>query len=46
MPFTPEDVRDKWAEVTKFDEKAINPSSSADAIMRVNENVERIAAQK
>jgi hypothetical protein len=46
LPFTPEEVAAKWGEVTKFDEKAINPTSSADAIMRVNENIDRIAAKK
>jgi len=46
LPFTPEAVRDKWEEVTKFDDKVVYPTSSAEAIMRVNENLERMAAKK
>ncbi|KIY72364.1 peroxisomal hydratase-dehydrogenase-epimerase [Cylindrobasidium torrendii FP15055 ss-10] len=37
-PFTPEDVVAKWGEITKFDERATNPTTTGEAIQRLVEN--------
>jgi len=39
-PYTPEDVVAKWKEITVFDERATNPTSTSEAIQQVIENFE------
>ncbi|KAF8920265.1 multifunctional beta-oxidation protein [Mucidula mucida] len=39
-PYTPEDVVAKWKEITTFDDRATNPSTTSEAIQQIIENFE------
>ncbi|KAJ3889553.1 peroxisomal hydratase-dehydrogenase-epimerase [Lentinula edodes] len=39
-PYTPEDVVEKWKEITTFDERATHPSSTSEALQQIVENFE------
>lgn len=44
LEHTPEDVKANWNKITSFDGKVEYPTSGADTLLRVTENLERIAA--
>ena len=46
LPYTAEEVRDKWTNICDFETNPEYPTGSSDTFSKVNENVERIAIKK
>lgn len=46
LPYTAEEVRDKWETVCDFQNNVEYPTSSSDTFTKVNENVERMQIKK
>ena len=46
LPYTAEEVRDKWANICDFETNPEYPTGSSDTFAKVNENVERISIKK
>lgn len=42
LPYTAEEVRDKWTTICDFEKNAEFPTATSDTFAKVNENVERI----
>lgn len=46
LPYTAEEVRDKWTTICDFEKNAEFPTATSDTFAKVNENVERIQLKK
>lgn len=46
LPYTAEEVRDKWSTVTDFEKNPEYPTATSDTFTKVNENVERIQLKR
>lgn len=46
LPYTAEEVRDKWSTICDFEKNAEFPTATSDTFAKVNENVERIQLKK
>lgn len=45
MPFTGAEVKDRWDEVTEFNQEAEYPTGSEETFPKFTENLERIEAK-
>jgi len=46
LPFTPEDVKAKFSEITDFTKENDYPTTAADTFNKVNQNLDRIREKK